>query len=128
MIKQIALRPLPIALSVLAFLVPTAVAQVAATPSAGNSQPASVIAPKVCERCIRAHEEFLASDAMQGRGSGTHDELVAATYVASELRQYGIAPADHGTYIQQVPTTAGKITSPPQLKILPLAAIPPPRR
>ena len=60
------------------------------------------IALKVCERCIRAHEEFLASDAMQGRGSGTHDELVAATYVASELRQYGIEPAgDHGGYIQR---------------------------
>jgi hypothetical protein len=61
------------------------------------------VVPPVCERCIRAHEEFLASDAMQGRGSGTHDELVAATYVASELRQYGIEPAgDHGGYIQVV--------------------------
>ncbi len=59
--------------------------------------------PKVCERCIRAHEEFLASDAMQGRGSGTHDELVAATYVASQLRQYGIEPAgDNGGYIQRL--------------------------
>lgn len=40
---------------------------------------------------------------MQGRGSGTHDELVAATYVASELRQYGIEPAgDNGGYIQRL--------------------------
>jgi len=118
MIKQIALRPLPIALSVLAFLVPTAMAQVAATPSTGKSQPASVIAPKVCERCIRAHEEFLASDAMQGRGSGTHDELVAATYVASELRQYGIEPASgNGSYIQVVPTIHRNIKAPPQLRI-----------
>jgi hypothetical protein len=39
---------------------------------------------------------------MQGRGSGTHDELVAATYIASELRQYGIEPAgDAGSYIQR---------------------------
>ena len=37
--------------------------------------------------------EFLASDAMRGRGSGTADELLAATYVASQLRAYGIAPA-----------------------------------
>ena len=65
---------------------------------------------------------------MQGRGSGTHDELVAATYVASELRQYGIGPAgDHGAYIQQVPTMALKITSPPQLKITPLAGNPSPQ-
>jgi aminopeptidase YwaD len=57
---------------------------------------------------------------MQGRGSGTHDELVAATYVAAELRQYGIEPAgDQGTYIQVVPTIQRKITSPPQLRITP---------
>ena len=49
--------------------------------------------PKLCAACIRAHMEFLASDAMRGRGSGTEDELVAATYVASQLRAYGIPPA-----------------------------------
>jgi Zn-dependent M28 family amino/carboxypeptidase len=49
---------------------------------------------------------FLASDAMQGRGSGTHDELLAATYIASELQQIGIAPAgDSGGYIQDVTGT-----------------------
>jgi hypothetical protein len=51
------------------------------------------VKPKACAACIRAHEEFLASDAMQGRSSGTHDELVTATYIASELRQYGVEPA-----------------------------------
>lgn len=52
---------------------------------------------------IRAEMEFLASDALQGRGSGTHDELVAAVYLASELRQMGIAPlGDQGSYIQNV--------------------------
>jgi len=62
---------------------------------------------------------------MQGRGSGTHDELVAATYIASQLRQYGIAPAgDNGGYIQRVPTVQRKITSAPQLKILPAAGDP----
>ncbi|MGC2694211.1 MAG: M20/M25/M40 family metallo-hydrolase [Candidatus Angelobacter sp.] len=52
---------------------------------------------------IRGEMEFLASDAMQGRGSGSHDELLAATYLASELRQIGIEPAgDNGGYIQNV--------------------------
>jgi Zn-dependent M28 family amino/carboxypeptidase len=52
---------------------------------------------------IRGELEFLASDALQGRGSGTHDELVAATYLASQLRSFGIAPAgDNGGYIQNV--------------------------
>jgi hypothetical protein len=56
-------------------------------------------------RQIRAELEFLASDAMQGRGSGTHDELLAAVYLASQLREIGIAPAgDNGGYIQDVAT------------------------
>lgn len=52
---------------------------------------------------IRGAMEFLASDAMQGRGSGTHDELLAAVYLASQLREIGIEPAgDNGGYIQNV--------------------------
>jgi Zn-dependent M28 family amino/carboxypeptidase len=52
---------------------------------------------------IRGAMEFLASDALQGRGSGTHDELLAATYLASQLRQIGIEPAgDSGGYLQNV--------------------------
>lgn len=56
-------------------------------------------------RQIRSELGFLSSDAMQGRGSGTHDELVAAVYLASELQEIGIAPAgDQGGYIQNVAT------------------------
>src|ERR1051326_1540448 len=52
---------------------------------------------------IRGAMEFLASDAMQGRASGSHDELLAATYLASQLREIGIEPAgDDGGYIQTV--------------------------
>lgn len=51
---------------------------------------------------VQAHEEFLASDAMQGRGSATHDEEVTATYVASEFLAYGLKTAPGMTgYIQQ---------------------------
>lgn len=52
---------------------------------------------------IRGAMEFLASDALQGRASGSHDELLAATYLASQLREIGIDPAgDEGSYIQNV--------------------------
>jgi Zn-dependent M28 family amino/carboxypeptidase len=52
---------------------------------------------------IRGAMEFLASDALQGRASGSHDELIAATYLASQLREIGIEPAgDEGGYIQNV--------------------------
>jgi aminopeptidase YwaD len=114
--KQIVLWFLSIV--VFALLAPRATAASPGKPDAPSVNLG--IAPKVCERCIRAHEEFLASDAMQGRGSGTHDELVAATYVASQLRQYGIEPAgDNGSYIQVAPTTQRKISATPQLTITP---------
>jgi Zn-dependent M28 family amino/carboxypeptidase len=52
---------------------------------------------------IRGELEFMASDALQGRGSGTHDELLAAVYLSSELRQISIEPAgDNGGYVQDV--------------------------
>jgi hypothetical protein len=45
----------------------------------------------------------LASDNMHGRGSGTPDELMAASYIASELQRIGIAPANaKNGYIQDV--------------------------
>jgi aminopeptidase YwaD len=98
----------------------------AGTTSLKHTVPGSASAgPKVCDRCIRAHEEFLASDALQGRGSGTHDELVAATYIASQLRQCGIKPAgDNGAYIQRVPTIQRRIVSAPQLKVTPAGGAP----
>lgn len=52
---------------------------------------------------IHGELEFLASDALQGRGSGTRDELIAATYLASELSQMGLKPGgDHDGFIQNV--------------------------
>jgi aminopeptidase YwaD len=62
---------------------------------------------------VQAHEEFLASDVMAGRGSATRDEQIAATYVASEFMGYGLKPAPGmkgsgvGAYIQ-----AAEIESP----------------
>lgn len=52
---------------------------------------------------IHGELAFLADDAMRGRGSGTADELVAATYLASQLREMGVQPGgDNGGYIQDV--------------------------
>jgi aminopeptidase YwaD len=90
-----------------------------------TTRPIRKPAQTVCAACIRAHEEFLASDAMQGRGSGTHDELVAATYIAAELRAYGIAPAgDDGGYIQSAPLVKSKLSAPPTVEITPAGGSP----
>ncbi len=55
---------------------------------------------------VSAHENFLASPALRGRGSATHDEVVAATYVASVFERYGLTPAPGmTTYLQTAPLT-----------------------
>src|SRR5436305_7320893 len=52
---------------------------------------------------VRAHEMFLASDALRGRGSATPEELITATYVASQFERFGLKPGlPDGTYIQRV--------------------------
>ena len=50
---------------------------------------------------VSAHENFLASDVLAGRGSATRDEELTATYVASEFESYGLKLAPGMTsYIQ----------------------------
>ncbi|MGI9106187.1 MAG: M20/M25/M40 family metallo-hydrolase [Pyrinomonadaceae bacterium] len=70
---------------------------------------------------MRAHMEFLASDAMQGRGSGTQFELLAGHYIASQLRQFGIEPsgdadaAGRQTFLQTVALTRRAFAAAPTL-------------
>jgi hypothetical protein len=52
-----------------------------------------VASTTVIERNIRAELGFLASDAMQGRGSGSSYERVAAEYIGSLFQQFGLEPA-----------------------------------
>lgn len=65
----------------------------------------------VDERNVRAEMNFLASDAMQGRGSGTIFERVAAEYIGSQFMQFGLEPAGKRdasgkqTYVQTVEVT-----------------------
>ena len=59
--------------------------------------------PRMDPARIRAHVEFLASDALEGRKAGTRGYDVAARYVASQLAQLGARPAgDAGTWFQTV--------------------------
>src|SRR5215204_6626362 len=75
------------------------------------------------ERNIRAELGFLASDAMQGRGSGTGYERIAAEYIGSQFRQFGLEPAgdaDSTTsrgFVQRVPMESAKFTGPPSFTV-----------
>jgi Zn-dependent M28 family amino/carboxypeptidase len=73
--------------------------QSGATASAGT-RVAHAIDPKV----LRAHLEFLADDALEGRKPGTRGGVTAAKYIASQFERLGLQPAgDSGSYFQQVP-------------------------
>ncbi|MEW6511912.1 MAG: M20/M25/M40 family metallo-hydrolase [Bacteroidota bacterium] len=57
--------------------------------------------PEITAGELTAHIKYLASDSLEGRGSGTRGNTLAASYIVERLRSYGIAPAgDSGTYYQ----------------------------
>ena len=60
----------------------------------------------ICAPCIRGDMSFLASDELQGRGSGTRDEHLAALYAASLFAGFGLEPGgDQGSFLQKAPAT-----------------------
>jgi len=66
-------------------------------------------APKVDAEKIRAHVKYLASDALEGRGTGQKGGDLAADYIAAQLKSYGLVPAgENGTYFQNVPMVGVK--------------------
>ena len=70
----------------------------------------------ISETSVRAHLEFLAGDALNGRGSGTRDEWIAAAYLASQLRRCGIEPlGDNGGYVQDVKIERSEVIAAPVL-------------
>ena len=52
---------------------------------------------------IRAHVEFLADDALEGRNAGERGYDIAAKYVATRFQALGLKPAAAGSWYQQVP-------------------------
>ena len=53
---------------------------------------------------LRAHMEFLADDLLEGRGTGTRGQEIAAKYVATQFEAAGLEPAGvKGAYLQPVP-------------------------
>lgn len=75
----------------------------------------------IAERNVRSAMTFLAGDAMQGRGSGTPFERVAAEYVGSQFMQFGLEPAGENdaagkpTFVQTVNISRGAFADAPAL-------------
>jgi len=52
---------------------------------------------------IRAHDWFLASDLLEGRGPGTRGDELAQNYIAAQFEALGLKPdGDNGTYFQKI--------------------------
>ena len=77
--------------------------------------------PQVLERNVRAELGFLASDAMQGRGSATSYERIAAEYIGSMFRQFGLEPSGDTDasntrgFVQRVQLETAKFVSAPNV-------------
>jgi hypothetical protein len=64
--------------------------------------------PQLSQSSVRAHMEFLAGDALNGRGSGTRDEWIAVSYAAAQMQRLGLEPmGDAGSYVQTITTQPG---------------------
>lgn len=85
-----------------------------APPAAAAATSASDL--ELLQRRIEAHLRFLASDALNGRGSGTRDEWIAATYIGAQLAALGVQPmGDDGWFVQQVEVQRFRAEKPPVL-------------
>jgi Zn-dependent M28 family amino/carboxypeptidase len=87
----------------------------AQTPTSTTSS-ATRVARAVDARVVRAHLEFLADDALEGRAAGTRGGTIAAKYIAAQFERLGLEPAgDSGTYFQRVPIIS--LTPEPKLSV-----------
>ncbi len=62
--------------------------------------------------------QFLASDALNGRASGSRDEWIAASYLGAQLQQWGLEPlGDSGTFVQRIEIERLETSAPPTLTV-----------
>jgi len=65
---------------------------------------------------IHAHVEFLASDLLEGRDTGSRGHEIAANYVASEFRQLGLTPGGPGgSWFVRVPFRRATLEGSPKI-------------
>jgi Zn-dependent M28 family amino/carboxypeptidase len=98
-------------------LVCCSVGGAAAQQTSTATSASSAVARAVDGRVMRAHLEFLADDALEGRKPGTRGGELAAKYIAAQFQRLGLQPAgDSGTYYHNVPIIT--LTPKPTLKVV----------
>lgn len=73
--------------------------------------PAVAAAGDVSLAAVRAHLDFLADDALEGRDAGTRGHDVAALYAAAQFRLWGLEPGNGDSYLQPVALLESQRTS-----------------
>jgi hypothetical protein len=80
------------------------------SPLIAHAQPTSLDArvheamKRVSAEGVLKHATALAHDSLQGRGTGSRGERLAAAYLERQLRDLGLAPSgDNGSYLQPIP-------------------------
>jgi Zn-dependent M28 family amino/carboxypeptidase len=90
---------------------------VASATSQQTTSAASRTAAAADSNSLRAHLDFLADDALEGRRPGTRGAELAARYIAAQFQRLGLEPAgDSGTFYHRVPIIT--LTPSPTLKVL----------
>ena len=114
------------ALSIRSLLLASLTLASASTLSAQTGSAASAgtrVARTVDSMVFKAHLEFLADDALEGRAPGTRGGLLAQKYIAAQFERIGLQPAgDSGSYFQRVPIIA--LTPEPTLAVSTPAPMP----
>src|SRR5690242_10764415 len=57
---------------------------------------------------IQAHIQYLASDKLEGRRTGSHGEELAMEYIAAQFQKDGLQPKGTNGYIQEFEIDEGK--------------------
>ncbi|MEW5884193.1 MAG: M20/M25/M40 family metallo-hydrolase [Armatimonadota bacterium] len=65
-----------------------------------SSRQGAAVSSEVSPARLKQHVEYLASDALQGRATGTPGKEAAAEYIAARFREVGLKPLPDGRYFQ----------------------------
>ncbi len=75
-----------------------------ASPAAAQYPAHPATTPDIHAADLAARDKAIADDAFQGRGPGTAAGEAASAWIADEMKRIGLAPGNHGSYFQPVPT------------------------
>ncbi|WP_397472238.1 M28 family metallopeptidase [Rheinheimera sp.] len=92
-------------------LIVAALAFSAVTGCVSSTAPKSAaVQPAASAKAIEAHMQFLASDELAGRETGSKEHEIASLYIATQLQALGLLPAgENGSYFQRVPLRKARL-------------------